>query len=176
MIDAGLLVESPVVENDSTDRVKHAEREVSGRGSLAEDDEEVKVNGHVQDEKKDQQTEKETVAQRLPEVKRADEERPSAAESKSEKADLQDVKKEQPTKKESVAECLRRYREEEAKARRAAQMRKNYTLIDDEPEICQEAPTSTPISTKEVTRPKALDKKSARREELQQKLVLTMIF
>ena len=38
-------------------------------------------------------------------------------------------------KKESVAECLRRYREEEAKARRAAQMRKNYTLLSDEPEV-----------------------------------------
>ena len=139
MADAGLLVENPdkagsVVENDFTDRVKHAESEVSRRGSFAEDDEEVKVNGHVQDEKENQPTKKEIVTQ----VNRADEQRPSAAESKSEKADVQDVKKEQPTKKESVAECLRRYREEEAKARRAAQMRKNYTLIDDEPEICQE--------------------------------------
>ena len=107
-------------------------------GKAAEDDEEVKVNGHVQDKKENQPTKKEIVAQRLPEVERADEQRPSAADSKSEKADVQDVKKEQPTKKESVAECLRRYREEEAKARRAAQMRKNYTLIDDEPEICQE--------------------------------------
>merc|ERR550534_569078 len=125
MADAGLLVESPdkagpVVENDSVDNVKHAESEVSGRESLAEHDEESKVNGHVQDKKRDQPTEKEAVAQHLPEVKRADEERPSAAESKSEKADVKDVKKEQPTKKESVAECLRRYREEEAKARRAA--------------------------------------------------------
>ena len=139
MADAGLLVENPdkagsVVQNDSTDRVKQAESEVSRRGSFAEDDEEVKVNGHVQDEKENQPTKKEIVTQ----VNRADEQRPSAAESKSEKADVQDVKKEQPTKKESVAECLRRYREEEAKARRAAQMRKNYTLIDDEPEICQE--------------------------------------
>ena len=139
MADAGLLVENPdkagsVVENDFTDRVKQAESEVSRRGSFAEDDEEVKVNGHVQDEKENQPTKKEIVTQ----VNRADEQRPSAAESKSEKADVQDVKKEQPTKKESVAECLRRYREEEAKARRAAQMRKNYTLLDDEPEICQE--------------------------------------
>ena len=44
-----------------------------------------------------------------------------------------------PVKKESVAECLRRYREEEAKARRAAQMRKNYTLLsDEEPEVDQQ--------------------------------------
>jgi len=176
MADAGLLVENPdkagsVVENDFTDRVKQAESEVSRRGSFAEDDEEVKVNGHVQDEKENQPTKKEIVTQ----VNRADEQRPSAAESKSEKADVQDVKKEQPTKKESVAECLRRYREEEAKARRAAQMRKNYTLLDDEPEICQEEPPSATISTKEETRPKVVDKKSAKREELQQKLVLTMI-
>ena len=36
-------------------------------------------------------------------------------------------------------------------------------------------PPSAAISTKEVARPKVVDKKSAKREELQQKLVLTMI-
>ena len=48
-------------------------------------------------------------------------------------------------KKESVAECLRRYREEEAKARRAAQMRKNYTLLSDEPEVELEVSPNKPV-------------------------------
>merc|ERR1712192_93961 len=78
-------------------------------------------------------------------------------------------------KKESVAECLRRYREEEAKARRAAQMRKNYTLLSDEqPELQLEDTTSRAALPKELG-PKVIDKKSAKREEIQQKLLLTML-
>jgi len=77
-------------------------------------------------------------------------------------------------KKESVAECLRRYREEEAKARRAAQMRKNYTLLSDEPEVELEETASRAALPKEVG-PKVIDKKSAKREEIQQKLLLTML-
>merc|ERR1712088_1213761 len=69
-----------------------------------------------------------------------------------------------PTKKESVAECLRRYREEEAKARRAAQMRKNYTLLSDEPEVEE---TASRAALPKETGPKVVDKKSAKREEIQ---------
>jgi len=77
-------------------------------------------------------------------------------------------------KKESVGECLRRYREEEAKARRAAQMRKNYTLLSDQPEVELEETTCKAALPKEA-RPKVVDKKSAKREEIQQKLLLTML-
>ena len=37
------------------------------------------------------------------------------------------------------------HREEEAKARRAAQMRKNYTLLSDEPEVELEVSPNKPV-------------------------------
>jgi len=66
-------------------------------------------------------------------------------ESKREKVQAEESNR-NGTKKESVAECLRRYKEEEAKARRAEQMRKNYTLIEDE------QPVSSPVKEKKITK------------------------
>ena len=65
-------------------------------------------------------------------------------------------------KKESVAECLRRYRMEEdkAKARRAEQLRRKYTLLEEE-EVTAEV--------------KEVFKKDVKSKQLQQKLLVAMV-